>query len=120
VERVVTVYDQVLGLLERRGFTPIEAFEAYTLVSEFAIGAAVGHIRGMEAAQTGRPVLAEWDRALAQHARDELVHLRRLVAVLPSHRESLADLICTVLVGIAVRRGDPWKSIPKLAARYRT
>lgn len=114
VERIATNVDKVVGLLERHGFAPAEALDAFTLVSECAIGAAAQEIREAEAAASGRPLIAEYHRTLAQHGRGELVHLRKLVGALPDFRRDLVDQIRTVLVGIAVRRGEPWEPILEL------
>lgn len=116
VERMVTHVDAVVGLLMRSGFTAPEALDAYMVVSECAVGAAVSEIREAEAARSGRPVIAEYHRALAQRAPDELPHLRQLVAAVPSARADFTDRIRTVLVGIAVRRGEAWESIAALGA----
>jgi hypothetical protein len=80
-------------------------------VSQSAVGAAVAEIREAAAAAAGRPAVAEYHRALAQHGPDELPHLRALVTVIPGPRRSLDDNIVTVLVGIAVRRGEPWEPL---------
>lgn len=106
VERMVEHVDAVIGLLVRHGFTPAEALDAYTVVSECAIGAAVSEIRTAEAARAGRPVIAEYHRVLARRAPDELPHLRALVATPPAGPPELTERIRTVLVGIAVRRGE--------------
>ena len=45
-----------------------EAVDAYEIVSDCALGAAVGEIRGQESARAGRPVLAEYHRLLAHAA----------------------------------------------------
>jgi AcrR family transcriptional regulator len=107
IDRMVAHVDAVVGLLVRHGFDPVEALEAYTVVSECAVGAAVGEIREMESARAGRPTIAEYHRVLAQRPADELPHLRALVATAPRAPRDLTDRIRTVLVGIAVRRGDP-------------
>ena len=107
VERMVKHVDAVVGLLMRHGFTPAEALDAYVVVSSCAVGAAVSEIREAEAARAGRPIIAEYHRALAQHAPDELPHLRALVSMPPERPRSFADRIRTVLVGIAVARGEP-------------
>jgi AcrR family transcriptional regulator len=111
VERMFIHVDAVIGFLMRHGFTPIEARDAYTLVSRCAIGAAISEIRQSE---SGRGLLAEYHRVLSSRAPDELPNLRRLVAVMQDDGPTFEEQICTVLVGIAVRRGEPWKTILEL------
>ena len=79
IDRMVTHVDAVLGVLTRQGFTALEALDAYALVSQSAVGAAVSEIREAEATRAGRPAVAEYHRALSQHDPDELPHLRALV-----------------------------------------
>jgi hypothetical protein len=56
----------------------------------------------------------ELRRLLARRG-DDLPHLRGLLAGSGSPPPaSFASRICTVLVGIAVRRGDSWEHIPGL------
>lgn len=112
VERMFIHVDAVIGFLMRHGFTPVEARDAYTLVSRCAIGAAISEIRQNE---SGRGLLAEYHRVLSSRAPDELPNIRRLVAVMQDDGPTLEEQICTVLVGIAVRRGEPWKPILEFA-----
>ena len=49
IDRMVTHVDAVLGVLTRQGFTALEALDAYALVSQSAVGAAVAEIREAEA-----------------------------------------------------------------------
>ncbi|HXY93573.1 MAG TPA: helix-turn-helix domain-containing protein [Acidimicrobiia bacterium] len=112
VDRMVIHVDAVIGFLMQHGFTPIEARDAYTLVSRCAIGAAISEIRQSE---SGRGVLADYHRVLSTRAPDELPSLRRLVAEMQDDGPTLEEQICTVLVGVAVRRGDPWRPILDLA-----
>jgi len=113
VDRMVTHIDAVVGLLDRHGFTPAEARDAYALVSQCAIGAAVNRIRAEESERGGHPVVAEYHRVLAERRPDELPYLRRLAAE-TGDPPTLEDQICTVLVGIAVRRDEPWRPIVDL------
>jgi AcrR family transcriptional regulator len=108
VDRMVMHVDAVIGVLMRHGFTPVEARDAYTLVSRCAIGAAISEIRQSE---TGRGLLADYHRVLSTRAPEDLPSLRRLVAVMQDDGPTFAEQICTVLVGIAVRRGEPWRPI---------
>jgi AcrR family transcriptional regulator len=112
VDRMVVHVDAVTGFLIRHGFTPIEARDAYTIVSRCAIGAAIADIRQSE---SGRGLLAEYHRVLSSRTPDELPSLRQLVSVMQDDGPTLEEQICTVLVGIAVRRGEPWKPILELA-----
>ena len=106
VDRMVTHLDAAIGLLMRHGFSAEEALDAYNLVSACAIGIAVGEIRAVESERAGRPIIAEFHRALSQHPADELPHLRTLVGAINHVRSDFDDRIRNVLVGIAVRRGD--------------
>jgi AcrR family transcriptional regulator len=115
VERMVAHVDAVVGVLTRQGFTPAEAVDAYDLVSECALGAAVSEIRFAEAARSGRPVLAEYHRVLATEPPDALPHLRDLVESLAGRTGSFDDHVVTVLVGIAIRRGEDWRGVLDLA-----
>jgi AcrR family transcriptional regulator len=117
VERMVAHVDAVVGVLTRQGFSPAEAIDAYDMVSECALGAAVSAIRFTESARAGRPMLAEYHRVLATEPPDALPHLRDLVASVDGRPGSFIDHVVTVLVGIAVRRGEEWRSIPDLASQ---
>ena len=115
VDRMVTHVDAVIGVLSRQGFSPIEAVDAYEIVSDCALGCAVGEIRQAQAARAGRPMAAEYLRILATRPDDELPHLRSLVAARNEHPADLTERVLTVLAGIAVRRGEPWEPILGLA-----
>jgi AcrR family transcriptional regulator len=106
VDRMVTHLDAAIGLLMRHGFTAEEALDAYNLVSACAIGIAVGEIRAAEANRAGRPVIAEYHRVLSQREPDELPHLRALVGAINQVSSDFDARIRTVLLGIAVARGD--------------
>ena len=80
-------------------------------MSRCAIGAAISEIRQ---AETGRGLLAEYHRVLSSHTPDELANLRKVVAVMQDDGPTLEQQICTILIGIAVRRGEPWKPIVDL------
>jgi len=111
IDRMVTHLDAAIGLLMRHGFSAEEALDAYNLVSAAAIGIAVGEIRAAEASRAGRPIIAEYHRALSQHDPDELPHLRTLMGAINEVRSDFDDRIRTVLVGIAVRRGDAVQTV---------
>ncbi len=115
VDRMVTHVDAVIGVLSRQGFSPIEAVDAYEIVSDCALGSAVGRIRQAEAARSGRPVAAEYLRILATEPPDALPNLRALVAARGEAPMDFTARIITVLAGIAVRRGEPWEPILALA-----
>jgi AcrR family transcriptional regulator len=112
VDRMVTHVDAVVGVLMAQGFSPIEARDAYAIVSRCAIGAAIAETRQ---AEIGRGLLADYHRVLSTRAPDELPNLRKLVAAMQDDGPTLEEQICTILVGIAVRRGEPWKPILELA-----
>jgi hypothetical protein len=105
---MVAHVDAMIGFLTQQGFTEIEALEAWTLISRCTVGAALHTIRE---AETGNELVAEYHRALATRSSSELVHLRRLVAVMGDGHLSLDDEIATAMIGIAVRRGEPWEPI---------
>lgn len=104
--------DAIIGNLVRQGFAPREAIESYHLVTSCAIGAAVSALRERELVDAGHPSVEEHRRVLASLGDDELPHLRALVAdedVRP--RLSFDEEVATVIAGIAVRRGDRWRSV---------
>jgi AcrR family transcriptional regulator len=116
VERMVVHVDAMLALLLRHGFDPNDAIDAYVLVSQCAVGAAVHDLREAEGARAGRPDVVEYHRAIAMAPPDELPSLRALASTpRPAARPSFEDRIVTLLVGIAVRRGEPWQPIVRLA-----
>jgi AcrR family transcriptional regulator len=115
VDRMVTHLEAVIGVLSRHGFSPVEAVDAYEIVSDCALGSAVGEIRQAEAARSGRPVAAEYLRILATEPPDALPHLRALVAVKGEAPKDFTARIITVLAGIALRRGEAWEPIFALA-----
>jgi AcrR family transcriptional regulator len=116
VERMVTHVDAMLALLLRHGFDPHEAMDTYVLVSQCALGAALTEIREAEGAREGRPDIVEYHRAISMRPPDELPSLRSLATTArTTERPSFEDRIVTLLVGIAVRRGDPWQDIVALA-----
>jgi len=89
-----------------------EAQAAFDLVNSTALGSAVQAIREERAARAGRAPLAEHHRVLAQHDPTELPYLRLLLAERATHAApSFRDQLCTVLIGIAAERGEPWEPI---------
>jgi AcrR family transcriptional regulator len=116
VERMVVHVDAMLALLLRHGFEAHEAMDTYVLVSQCALGAALTDIREAEGAREGRPDIVEYHRAIAMRPPEELPSLRALAATpRVTDRPSFEDRIVTLLVGIAVRRGEPWQGIVALA-----
>ena len=115
-ERLVEVADHVIGVLTRQGFTPLEALAAWDAVGRLALGAAAEALRVEQASRAGRPPIAEWHRILAAAGPDELAGAR---AVLETRDWDLAaafeDELTTLLVGIAVRRGEHWEPLEAAA-----
>jgi AcrR family transcriptional regulator len=106
VEVMADSIDAALALCVRQGFSAIEAFRAYHLVSECALGAAVAQIREDRARKEGRPSDWELHRILAREDRP-LPHLGMIASEAvfePSAR--FHDHVTTVLVGIAAQRGE--------------
>lgn len=114
LERMVVHLDAVIGFLERHGFTPVEARDAYSLVSQCAIGGAFNALRDADLRRHRERVLLEYQQAFAAHPPGELQYLRKLAGTI-ADPPSFDDEIVTVLIGIAVRRGEPWQSILELA-----
>jgi AcrR family transcriptional regulator len=111
-EAIADNVDAILGVLVRQGFTILEARNAYELVSSCALGSAINAIRQVRAAANGRPVAAEHLRVLAQHDPDELPYLRMLVAEAAlAGEQPFVARVTTVLIGIAVERGEPWQPV---------
>lgn len=103
LDRMVAHIDSALELLVRSGFSEQEALDAYYLVTQFALGAAVTEIRERQG--------QNYQQVLAEHSDGELVHLRRLVASGVSMVRPFRDEVLTVLAGIAVRRGENWRDL---------
>ena len=108
-DAMVDVIDSVIQVLGRASFDPAEAMTAFDTVAQCAIGAAVQEIRGHGLANEGRSPLSELHRMVASRAPDELAGLRSLLEVSPLRMApDFEDHLTTVLVGIAVRRGEDW------------
>jgi AcrR family transcriptional regulator len=112
-DRMAVHMDTVIGVLTRHGFSAPEAIDAHETVIECALGAAVTEIRTAESARAGRPIIAEYHRVLAVQPPEALPHLRQLLST-HSPRADFTERTLTVLVGIAVRRGEPWQPILEL------
>ena len=65
-ERLVEVVDSVILVLNRQGFSPAAALQAWDAVGRCAVGSAVDAIRQRQATEAGRPPVAEWHRVLAR------------------------------------------------------
>jgi AcrR family transcriptional regulator len=116
-DRTSEIYEQVLGLLTRDGFTIDEAVTAYTTISTYAIGAAVSTIREARAEAEGRPSTAGFERVLAERGPDELPHLRAVVAGGGIDPGALFDQgLLSILRGMVRDRDEPW---PAVRARLR-
>jgi AcrR family transcriptional regulator len=112
VERMVAHVDAMLALLLRHGFDPHDAMDAYVLVSQCALGAALTEIREAEGAREGRPDIVEYHRAISMRPADELPSLRALANTPREQpRPTFEERIATVLIGIAVQRGEPWEHL---------
>lgn len=99
--------DAALALCVRQGFSASEALRAYHLVSECAMGAAVAQIREDNAREEGRPFHRELRRIIARGDRS-LPHLGMILGEQEFELSSQFHAqITTVLIGIAVQRGEP-------------
>jgi AcrR family transcriptional regulator len=115
IERMATQMEAVLSVLTRQGFSAVDAIQAYGLVNDCALGAAVSEIRQIEARRTGRQLSAEYHQILADQASDAFPNLRKIGDDTKLMTRDVSERILTVLIGIAVRRGEPWKPILDLA-----
>lgn len=106
--------DAVLELLTRQGFSPTDAKNAYVLICNCSLGAAVTEIRIAETPRSGRPVLIQHSRTPAHEPNDASPRLRKITAGAPLTNDQLTDRIRTILIGIAVRRGEDWTPILEL------
>jgi len=114
-EVVADKFDTALGVLVGQGFVVRDAQAAFELVSSLVVGSAVRAIQEERAGDAGRAVAAEHHRVLADQGSDQLEHLRRLLAD-PSPRTPFAAHLTTVLVGVAVGRGEDAAVIRELLA----
>jgi AcrR family transcriptional regulator len=111
VERIAVNTDLALGLLVRQGFSPTDARAAFELVSSCGLGTAINTIREERARRSGRPSIGQFEEVLAEHRDDELPALRAMVHETEQPGAAFWSGIVTVLVGIAVRRGEDWQPI---------
>jgi AcrR family transcriptional regulator len=119
-DAMVDVIDSVIQVLGRGGFDPADAMTAFDTIAQCAVGAAVQEVRARGAASEGRSLLSELHRMVASRPPDELAGLRSLLDLPPSRiAPEFEDHVTTVLVGIAVRRGEDWTPIVERGARAR-
>lgn len=116
IDRMATQMEAVLDVLTRQGFSAADAIEAYGLVNDCALGAAVTEIRQTEAARSGRPIVAEYRRMLADHPSDSFPNLRKIADNMKTTPGDVTDRTVTLLIGIASRRGESWEPILSLAS----
>lgn len=106
-EAIAGTTDAILRTLVDRGFTIAEAHAAYELTSSCALGAALKAVRDTRARAGGRSTVAELYGVLDRHGRDELPHLRQLLAlVVTEDPDTFPSSLSTALAGIAAVRGD--------------
>jgi AcrR family transcriptional regulator len=109
--RMFEAIDTALGLLVRQGFSETDALDAFYLVSQLAVGAAVSELRRQQMERDGHAEEHEYRRLLARKGPEELPHLRRLAENGSSLSRSFADETITVIAGLAVRRDEPWRDV---------
>jgi AcrR family transcriptional regulator len=108
-DRLIEVIGRTLDVLNRDGFEPRAAFEAWEAVSTMALGAAIDDIREQAAEDDGRPWMARIFASLARREPSELPTLRSIMAsgYQRDGDASFEQRLTTTLVGIAVRHGLP-------------
>jgi hypothetical protein len=111
LDRMLEAIDTALGLLVRQGFAEADALDAFYLVSQLAVGAAVQELRARQMELDGHAEDHEYRRLLARKGPDELPHLRRLAESGSSLRRPFADEAMTVIIGLAARRGEQWLEV---------
>jgi AcrR family transcriptional regulator len=111
-EAIAGSTDSILGTLVGQGFSIAEAHAAYELTSSCALGAALKAVRDARTRAAGRSTVAELYGVLDRHGRDELPHLRRLLAlVITEDPDTFPSSLATALAGIAATRGEDWSTI---------
>lgn len=114
LDRMLPNIDLVIAVMEREGFDPDEAMRAYALVSDVAVGTAVSELR-----RGGPPTTESVEEASSRSGRFE--HLEKVSVEYDAAHESLRDKICTVVAGIALRRGeDPFEVMTRLGGETPT
>ena len=96
--------DTAIGVCVRGGLPDRAGLEAFTLVSECALGAAISEVHFARAAPDGRTPEAGL-RLLAYRDAGELAHLHRLSVSGSLGPPSFAVAVSAMLTGIAVRYG---------------
>ena len=73
-----------------------------------------------QASADGRPSIAEFHRVLAQRDRDDLPHLRAMIASATANppRNEFHKGLMVVLRGVAAQRGEKWPSIEAKIDRF--
>ena len=105
--------DAAIGLCMRQGFTARQALEAYDLVSECALGAAISAIRAERNRREGSPFDLEVRSLIARG--EHLPQLSRFLEEAPlPDAVPFRRQISTVLAGIATLRGESWEEIQAL------
>jgi hypothetical protein len=111
IRRMASHMDAVFAVLSRQGFSPVETFEAYGLVMECALGAALVEIRQAKSGGSRRKPFSEFGGLFADEPGDALPHLRRVALSTRNMKNGFDNQVRTLLIGIAVRRGEPWEPI---------
>jgi AcrR family transcriptional regulator len=112
LDLTVEVMESVIGVLSRQGFTPAQAMAAWDAVGRLAVGAAADHLREQAAVEGGHPLVPELRRLLAEGDKDALPGVRAVVdGPIAETEDRFEDELTSLLVGIAVRRGEPWEPI---------
>jgi AcrR family transcriptional regulator len=116
IERMAPHMEAVLDVLTRQGFSAVDAVDAYGLVNDCALGAAVTEIRRTEANRSGRQMSEEYHRILAEQTSDTFPNLRKVGDKMTTMTGNVTDRILTLLIGIATRRGESWEPILDLTS----
>jgi AcrR family transcriptional regulator len=109
--------DAALGFLHRQGFSPSEALAAYSLVSNYVLGAAVAEVRTVRTVQEGGPLEDQFRALVQERSGGPFLHLVELGPELQA--PTFHDQVRMVLAGIASRRGDgPERILDQLDEQY--
>ena len=112
VEVTAEVIDSVIGVLAAHGFEPRAALEAWNAVGRLAVGSAADHLRWQAATERGQSPLAELERLLAGRPSATVAGIRSALGSSAADLEGrFEDDLTTLLVGVAVRRGEPWEPV---------
>jgi AcrR family transcriptional regulator len=113
VDRMAGHINVAIGICARHGLSDRAGFEAYSLVSECALGAAISEIRAARMARAGQSPALELRMFACQEASD-LPHLHRLAAADLLELPPFTTRIAAVLAGLAARYGAPQQDITGL------